>query len=369
MIKNIPISRLILHQKTHQLVHQVLTSGQLVQGPLVAKLEAKLKPLTGAPHVVAVSSGTAALHTALAILPLQPKAEVITTPFTFVATANAILMAGYTPVFADIDPDTFNLDPQAVAAAITPKTQAILAVNLFGLPAPYQELKALAQKHHLFLIEDAAQSLGAQYHHQPSGSLADIASFSLYATKNLAAGEGGFITTQNPDWAAAARRFRHHGQNPDQRYHYQHIGYNYRLSDLHAAIALGELTYFAANQRRRQRLAQNYQAALAHLPGIILPSTPPHCHHAYHQFSLRLTPAAPLTRDQLQSYLYQQEIHTAVYYPAPLYIAPHLTTFQKHPTPHTDQACQQVLSLPLYPSLTSAQQQSITLAINHCFKS
>ncbi len=266
------LSKILIDTPTKQAVVKVLDSGFIVQGPKISQLEAKFVALTGAKYAVAVSNGTAALHSALAVLGIGPGDEVITTPFTFVATANAILMCGATPVFADIDPVTYNLDPIAVEKVITKKTKAILVVNLYGLPANYQELKKIAKIYNLYLVEDAAQSVGASYYQKVSGSLADISCFSLYATKNLMCGEGGIITTNKKSLSQKIKRFRHHGQSETKRYHYDGLGYNYRLTDIAATIALGQLKHFSKQTARRQAIAQQYTHAFSNVPGLTPPT-------------------------------------------------------------------------------------------------
>ena len=231
----IPIARPLIGAEEEQAVIAVLRSGMLAQGPEVARLEAAFAALCGVRHAVAVSSGTAALHLALLAHTIGPGDEVITSPFSFIATANSVLMTGARPVFVDVDEHTFNIDARQIAAAITPRTRAIMPVHLYGQPADMEEIAALARAHNLVLIEDAAQAVGARYRGRPAGSFG-TACFSLYATKNVMAGEGGVVTTDDDEVADQLRLLRSHGSRV--RYYHEQLGYNYRLTDLQAAIAL-----------------------------------------------------------------------------------------------------------------------------------
>lgn len=344
-------------------VNEVLKSGQLAQGPYVTRFENAFSALTGATHAIAVSSGTSALHLALLCLDINAGDEVIVPAFTFVATANAVLMVGATPVFADIESDTFNLDPDDVEAKITPKTKAIIVVNLFGLPANYTRLRQIAREYKLFLIEDAAQSVGATFNNKQSGTLGDISCFSLYATKNLTAGEGGVLTTNKVAWAKKARRFRHHGQEPDSRYHYYSLGYNYRLTDMQAAIVLGQMETLATETTRRQSIADYYSKAFADIYGLISPSIPQNRTHVFHQYTLRINPRYRLSRSKLQQKLCDKSVPTGIYYPKSLYSFPHLSQGRRIQLPQTELACQQVMSIPIHPQLTDTEVEYIAKTI------
>ncbi len=354
----IPLARPLIGARERAAVLDVLDSGQLAQGPRVATFEHAFATLCGVQHAVAVSSGTAALHTALAALGIGPGDEVVTTPFTFVATANAILMQGATPRFADIEPETFTLDPAAVEQAITARTKAILAVDLFGHPY-LRELDELAQRHGIPLIEDACQAVGAHRDGVPAGALGTLAAFSFYATKNMTTGEGGMLTTSDEQLADRARRFRHHGQSA--RYTYESMGYNYRMTDLQAALGLVQLEQLSAWNEQRRTNARALTAALSGLPGIVLPREREGARHVYHQYTIRVT-AGQAIRDAIQRYLAEHGVTTAVFYPRPLHLQPHFVSlgYQEGAFPEAERAAQEVLSLPVHPALTPDDLHTIT---------
>ena len=234
----IPISKPYIGDAERQAVLEVLDSGMLAQGPKTALLEAKFAAVCGVKHAVATSNGTTALYLALLAHGIGPGDEVITTPFTFIASVNSIIFTGARPVFADIDPETFNISPARVESAITPRTRAIMPVHLFGLPCDMNALTDIARRHGLSLIEDAAQAVGADYHGRRVGSFG-TGCFSLYATKNVMSGEGGMITTDDEAIANQCRLLRSHGMA--RRYYHDMLGYNFRLTDLHAAIGVAQI--------------------------------------------------------------------------------------------------------------------------------
>jgi len=352
----ISISKPIIGQEEIQEVQSVLNSGMLVQGPKVAELEMKFSQASGAKNTLAVSNGTAALHAALYAIGVGPSDEVITTPFTFAATVNSILMVGAKPIYTDIDPKTFNLDPSLIEKKITKKTKAILVVDLFGQPADYKRIKAIANKHNLLIVEDAAQSINADYFGKKSGNIVDIACFSLYATKNVMSGEGGLITTNNKKFYEKAKLFRHHGMDENKRYQYYHLGYNYRLSDLHAAIALAQLNRMDTITKRRRELAKKYTVALENVPGIETPFVAPGINHVFHQYTIKVTGKFPLTRDKLQEKLQEKDIQSVVYYPKPMYYFEYLKgNINKRKLPIVEKIVNEVLSIPVHPSLTDKE--------------
>ena len=348
----IPIAKPMIGDEEKKAVLAVLESGMIVQGQKVKELEEKFAQYCGVKHAIAVSNGTAALHVALKALNIGPGDEVITSPFTFVASANAILMAGATPVFADIDEKTFNLSPAAVEKKITKKTKAILAVDLYGLPADYTALGAIAKKHQLKLIADACQSVGAELNGKKTGSLADITAFSLYATKNIMCGEGGMITTNDDAAADFAKKFRHHGQH--QQYSYEFLGYNYRMTDIAAAIALCQLQRIGKiTEQRRKNAAQ----LTASLNGIVrIPFIPPASTHAFHQYTIITE-----QRDSLRNYLKTKEIDSRIFYPKPLHLEPHFAYLgcKRGDFPIAEKACETVLSLPVHPLVTEKELKYI----------
>lgn len=348
----IPISQPAIGEDEIQDVVAVLRSGHLVQGPKVEALEQQFSDWCGVKHAVAVNSGTAALHIALHACGIGPGDEVITTPFTFVATANAILMTGARPVFADIDERTFNVSPESIERALSNKTKAILPVNLFGYPADYRALRAIAERHSLRIVEDAAQSVDAVFDGRKSGNLGDVGCFSFYATKNLMAGEGGMITTNDPDLFERARLFRHHGQSPERRYEYSGLGYNYRMSDVHATIALGQLRRLKQYTEKRREYAALYSDALRDIHGIVLPKESENVSHVFHQYTIRILSNAKLSRDGVQKMLMERGIQSQIYYPKPLFTSLHLRNgalLSEYPT--TERMTGEVLSIPVHPAL------------------
>jgi perosamine synthetase len=333
----------------------VLRSGQLAQGPLVEEFEKEFSKLSGINYAVAVNNGTSALHTALHCLGIRPGDEVITTPFTFVATANSILMAGAKPVFVDIEIDTFNINPKLIENKITKKTKAILAVDLYGQPANYREINKIAKKHKLFVIEDAAQAIGAEYFEKVTGCLADVACFSLYATKNITSGEGGVITTNDIVINEKARLFRNHGQS-EKKYKYSGLGYNYRLTEFQAAIGLEQIKKINSLTARRQEIAGIYNENLQKIKGLVIPGVVKNIKSVYHQYTIRLTKDFNASRDDFKKYLESKGIQSFVYYPIPLYAFEHLS-FETNPNdfPITERVVDEVLSIPVHPLLTNEE--------------
>lgn len=349
----IPIAQPYIGDEEKKAVIEVLSSGMLVQGPKVIELETAFAKFCDVKHAIAVSSGTAALHVALKALGIGPGDEVITTPFTFVASANAILMAGTIPVFADIDEKTFNLSPTEVEKKITKKTKAILAVDLYGLPADYTTLKVIAAKHNLKLVADACQSIGAELNGKKTGSLADVTAFSLYATKNIMCGEGGMITTDDDGIAAFARKFRHHGQSA--QYSYEFLGYNYRMTDMAAALALCQLNKLNQWTEQRNRNA-HLLTKLLQQTNVQLPYVPQNAKHAFHQYTIRTA-----NRDELHRHLHAAGIDSRIFYPQLLHRAPQFTSNQQFPV--AESACASVLSLPIHPLVTEEQLRFIAATI------
>lgn len=362
----INLSKIIITEAEKTAVLEVLDSGMLAQGPKVREFEKNFAKSTGSKYVLAVSNGTAALHIALFAAGIGPGDEVITTPFTFVATANSILMAGATPVFVDIDEKTFNLDPKKIEKEITKKTKAILPVNLYGQPADYKALRQIADKHHLLIIEDAAQSVGAAFKGKMSGTLGDIATFSLYATKNITTGEGGFVTTDNEEWYEKAKLFRHHGQSEKTQYEYVMLGYNYRMTDIQAAIGIEQIKRLKKINGKRQQTAIKYNEAFKNIKGIIVPYIDSRSTHVFHQYTLRITEDFKYPRDEFREKLAAKGIQTNIYYPKPLYEFNHLQTRQdKDDFKNTEKIFREVVSLPVHPYLSSEEIEFIIKTIQN----
>jgi perosamine synthetase len=343
----------------------VLRSGQLAQGPQVEAFEREFGPVAGCPYAVAMNSGTAANHAALEAMDVGDGDEVVTTPFTFAATSTPILQQRAVPRFVDIDPRTFNVDPAAALAACGRATKAVVLVDLFGLPidpSGVEELRARGIR----VVEDACQAVGARRAGVAAGAIGDAASFSFYATKNLTTGEGGMLTTADPAIAAAARRFRHHGQS--ERYEYLTLGYNYRMTDVAAAIGRTQLARLAAINAARRANAAFYDRELAGLPGVTTPYVPAGTVHAYHQYSLIIdSDATPngASRDDVRTSLADRRVATGVYYPSPLHVHPLFARLGYGPGdfPIAERISTQILALPIHPALTRPQLEHTVRAL------
>ena len=337
----------------------VIERQGFIMGPEVGQLEARVAELSHARHGIGCASGTDALLLPLKALDLRPGDEVITTPFTFFATAGAIHNAGGTPVFADIDPTTFNISPGEVEAAITPRTRAIIVVHLFGQMAPMEALLPLAERHGLALIEDAAQSIGARRQidgaWRMAGELGTVGTFSFFPSKNLGAwGDGGMMVTQNDELAARLRRLRLHGGA--KQYHHEEVGFNSRLDTLQAAVLLAKLPHLEEWSVARARHAQRYTDVFSGHPAVCPPRVDPANQHIFHQYTVRVP-----QRDELQASLRSRGIGNAIYYPLALHLQPcfaHLG-YQLGSLPMAEAATGSVISLPIYPELTRQQQDEV----------
>lgn len=308
----IPITAVSFGQEEEQRVLEVIRSGIIAQGPVVAEFERRFAEIAGTKHAVAVNNGTTSLIASLQVLDLQPGDEVITSPFTFVATLNAILEAGATAVFADIREEDFNIDPARVRELVTPRTRAIMPVHLYGQMADMDPLVEIAREHDLFIIEDSAQSHGASYRGRPAGSYG-LGSFSFYATKNLTTGEGGMITTDSDDLADKLRVLRNQGMRA--RYQYEMAGNNYRLTDLQAALVLPQLDRYDGIVVERQRNARVLNEGLAGVQGLALPQQLEGRKHVWHQYTVRVEEEAKLGRDEFVAALGEAGVGCGIYYP------------------------------------------------------
>jgi dTDP-4-amino-4,6-dideoxygalactose transaminase len=335
-------------------------------GPEVKQLEAEIAAFIGTKFALGCASGSDALLLPLMALGVDPGDEVITPPFTFVATAGSIARLGAKPVFADIDPETYNLDPARLEAAITSRTKAIMPVHLFGLPAEMEKINAVAKAHRLPVIEDAAQSIGARYHDKYVGSIGACGCFSFFPSKNLGgAGDGGMITTNDPELAERISVLRDHGSR--KKYQYDLLGMNSRLDSLQAAILLVKFKHLGSLSAARRRNADRYrqlfrQAGLDEL--ITLPVEPDGMHHVYNQFVIR-TPQ----RDQLREHLRNGGIPNEIYYPSPLHLQPAFADLGYRPGgfPQSEEASRQVLALPIFPQMTEEQQQIVVDGVAQFF--
>jgi perosamine synthetase len=343
-------------------VLKVLRSGHVAQGPMVADLEARFAKISGVPYAVAVNNGTTALVAALQALDLRPGDEVITSPFTFVATLNAILEAGATVRFADIG-DDFNVDPAAMAALVTERTRVVMPVHLYGLPADMAAVTDVARRHSLAIVEDAAQAHGARIDGQAVGSFG-LGCFSFYATKNVTTGEGGIVTTDDSELAERLQLLRNQGMRA--RYQYEVAGHNYRMTDLQAALALPQLDRLDAMTERRRSNAAGLVAGLSGLPGLVLPEVPAGREHVWHQFTVRVTADAKLSRDALVDALTERGIGCGIYYPK---LVHDYDCYRGHPgvvvddTPRAAQVVSEVVSLPVRPGLSESELAQIVEAL------
>ncbi len=338
-------------------VTSVMRSGQLAQGPEVAAFEREFAAVVGCAHAVAMNSGTAANHAALAAFDIAEGDEVLTTPFTFAATATPVLMQRAVPRFVDIDAATFNLDPGAALAAAGTATRAAILVDLFGCPIDPAGIAALRARGPR-VLEDACQAVGACRAGRNAGTFGEAASFSFYATKNLMTGEGGMLTTDDDTIAARARRFRHHGQG--ERYEYLSLGYNFRMTDLAAAIGRVQLGRLAAISRARRANAAYYDAALAGIEGVTTPAVPTGVEHAYHQYSILIDAAATRNgadRDAVRATLGERRVGSGVYYPTPLHLHPLFAAYgyARGDFPVAERVATQILALPIGPQLDEGQ--------------
>lgn len=360
-------------------VGRVLASGRYVGGPEVEGLEREFATFCRVNHAVAVASGTDALRFTLIALgvgegaheasrrgrPVVASAgpggldEVITSPFSFIATTEAISQASARPVFADIDPATFNLDPVRLEKVLTPRTRAIIPVHLYGQPADMEPILALARKRRLAVIEDACQAHGAAYDGRPAGSLGDAGCFSFYPTKNLGAcGEGGMVTTGRAEVAERVRRLRDHGQS--EKYRHAEEGYNGRLDALQAAILRVKLKRLAAWNERRRAIALRYRERLPGLKGLTLPAEARRARHVYHLFAVRVA-----DRERVRGALRERGIETGVHYPIPLHLQPCYAWMglKEGSFPEAERAAREVLTLPIYPELADAQVDRVCEAL------
>jgi perosamine synthetase len=359
----IPISAVALGPEIEAAVLDVLRSGQIAQGAKVAEFERGFARLAGVPHAVAVNNGSTALTAALQAVGVGPDDEVLTSPFTFIATVNAILAAGARVRFADIRDDDFNLDPAAAAAAAGGATSVLMPVHLFGQTADMDPLLALAGERGLRVVEDAAQAHGATCGGRPAGSFG-VGCFSLYATKNITTGEGGMVTTADDAVADRLRVLRNQGMRA--RYQYETVGHNYRLTDLAAAVGLPQLATYPDQVARRRANAARLTAALDGVPGLVLPRELPGRGHVWHQYTVLVTDEARLRRDDVVPALAERGVGSGIYYPK---LAFDYDAYRSHPlvevadTPVAARVARQCLSLPVHARLSDADVDRVAEAV------
>ncbi|MCE7004885.1 DegT/DnrJ/EryC1/StrS family aminotransferase [Kibdelosporangium philippinense] len=342
-------------------VLEVLRSGVIAQGPMVKRFEDAFAKVAGVEHAVAVNSGTTALVASIEVLDLQPGDEVITSPFTFVATLNAILEAGASVRFADIRTEDFNIDPDVVAKAVTPRTKVLMPVHLYGQMADMTKLMPLAQEHGLAVVEDSAQAVGATLDGNPAGSYG-LGCFSLYATKNITTAEGGVITTNDAVLADRLRVLRNQGMRA--RYQYEMAGHNYRLTDLHAAVGIPQMEKLTQITDARQRNAEALSKGLTGISGLELPTVLQGRTHVWHQYTVRITEDAPMSRDEFSAKLIEKGVGNGVYYPK---LAFDYDCYRTNPRitasladfPVAARVAREVLSLPVHPKLTESDVDKV----------
>ena len=354
----IPISRVVIDEATQELVQEVLRSGQLAQGPMVARFEEHCRAMTATTNAIAVNNGTTALELALQALDIGPGDEVISTPFTFAATINAIVHSGAEVRFVDVT-DDYTIDPAGIGAQITERTKAIMPVHLYGLPADMKAISAIADRHGLAIIEDAAQSHGATVDGAPVGGYG-LACFSFYATKNLSTGEGGVVTTNDDALAEKMRILRNQGMRA--RYAYEMPGHNYRMMDLVAALAMSQFDQRSAMEDARRANADRLSKGLADVDALVLPFEPEGRRTVWHQYTVRLRDDAPLSRDEFMTGLREGGVGCGIYYPKAAY---DYDCYRNHPRIHVTECrnaeafAASVVSLPVHQHLTEDELDTI----------
>ena len=362
---DLPAQYTALKEELDTAVLRILASGGYILGPTVTNFEAGIAPICGAKHAIGVGNGTDALLLSMMALDIGPGDEVITPPFTFVSTVETVALLGATPVFADIDPKTFNLCPKKVAQKITSKTKAIIPVHLFGQIADMTAFQELAQKHQIALIGDGAQAIGSLQNGKLMAELSDMATLSFYPTKNLgAAGDGGMIVTNSDDLAAKLNLLRFHGSGGG--YEYKKVGVCSRLDAIQAAILSVKLPHLATWNEQRRQNAAFYDQSLSGISGLILPVCCAENVHTYHQYTVRVTDDK---RDVLKAFLAEKEVSSGVFYPQALHLAMAYASLgnKKGDYPEAERATKEVLSLPIYPELHPDQRQFVADSVRAFF--
>jgi perosamine synthetase len=354
MSEMIPAAKPVIGDEERAAVDRVLQSGMLAQGPEVAAFENEFSKIVAGRQCVAVNSGTSGLHLALIAAGIKKGDEVIVPSFTFAATANSVALTGATPIFVDIDPRTFTINPIAIEAAITPRTRAIQLVHLYGQPAAMKEIMAISVHHNLMVIEDAAQAHMASFEGTPVGAFGIAGIFSFYPTKNMTSGEGGMITTASDEVARQSRLLRNQGM--EKRYVNEIVGFNTRMTDIHAAIGRVQLTKLAGWTEKRR---SNARFLDENLKGVVIPFVAPGAFHVYHQYTIRVMGH---DRDAFAAEMTRRGVGNGVYYPTPVHELPSFShTFD---LPETTRMTKEVLSIPVHPSLSTEDLETIVSVVN-----
>jgi len=365
----IPVNMPLIGQEEIKAVTKVLKSGMLTgrfgSGPMAKRFESSFAKFFKAKHAVAVNSGTAALHMTLWAAGIKAGDEVILPSFTFIATAEAVVLIGAKPVFVDIEPKTYNIDPDKLEAAITLKTKVIIPVDLYGLPAEMDRIKEVADKHNLILVEDAAQAHGASYKGKPPGYFADMACWSFYASKNMTTGEGGMVTSNNDEFAEKLRLIRSHGER--EEYKASTLGHNYRMPEIEAAIGIEQLKKLPLFAERRRKNAESLTEKLSHAKQLILPIEPKCCRSSWYLYTVRIRKGDAEFRDQVVEALRKKSVGATVYYHTPIHLMPYYRQQSKYSLPETEKASQQVFSLPVHPSLKPMNINYVAKVVKQVF--
>jgi len=353
----IPIAKPTISGREIKSVIDVLKSGHLVSGERVEEFEKKFARYINVKHAIATSNGTSALHTALLSLGIMPGDEIITTAFSFIASSNCILFVGAKPVFVDIDPKTYNIDPDEIKKNITNKTRAVLIVHLFGQPCEMEQLVDICKEKHLLLIEDACQAHGAEYDGKKVGSFGDVATFSFYATKNMTTGEGGMITTNNDEVAEKSKLIVNQGQS--KKYYHTALGFNFRMTEIQAALGIFQLKKLDDVNKKRIKNAKFMTKSLLDTKELVTPFVSPKVRHVFHQYAIRSK-----QRDKLQTYLLNKGIQTAIHYPVPIYRQPIYQSLGFNINlKNTEMVSRDILSLPVHQSLSKRDLEKITTEV------
>jgi len=357
MEKMIPVNMPLIGDEEIEAVTKVLRSGLLTgrvrSGPWVKRLEDDFADFVKAKHAFAVNTGTAALHLALMSAEICQGDEVIVPSFTFIATAEVVALMGARPVFVDIDPETYHIDPDKIEQALSKKTKAIIPVDLYGLPANMAPIREIADGHDLVIIEDAAQAHGATYEAKPAGSYADMACWSFYASKNMTTGEGGMITTSKKEYADKIPYIRAHGEK--EEYYSSMLGHNFRMPEMEGAVGCVQLQKLPKFLETRRKNATQLTEMLSDVKRLQLPEEPRGFKHSWYLYTVRLKDATESERDKLVEKLRQKNVGATVYYHTPIHLMPYYKQFGKYTLPETENAAKQVLSLPVHPAVTLEQ--------------